>query len=259
MIATLQSQQRELARGLTGNDPTPALAQLRPLCGQPPRLEAYRHAYRARLIAALRSNYPVLHLSLGDDDFEALALDYLATHPSRHPSIRWYGHALVDHLNAQADAQALHPALIDLARMEWALCLSFDAPDAPALTAADLASTPTAEWHGLRFRPHPTVQVLQLGWSVEPAWRALTDDALAQAPEPQASPHALLVWRLGLETRWRSLDPPEAEVLQAACQDRTFGELCAQAANQAGGQHAAATVAAWLHRWLADGLFQREA
>ena len=36
-------------------------------------LEVYRHAYRARLAAALADNFTVLARALGDEAFEALA------------------------------------------------------------------------------------------------------------------------------------------------------------------------------------------
>ena len=57
-------------------------------------LEVYRHAYRARLASALADNYTVLSRALGDEGFDALAQAYVTARPSRHPSIRWFGHEL---------------------------------------------------------------------------------------------------------------------------------------------------------------------
>jgi len=70
--ATLQAQQQALARAISGADTADTAAAallLRPLRAQPPRLAVYRHAWRARLTEALRSNYSVLHAVLGDDGF----------------------------------------------------------------------------------------------------------------------------------------------------------------------------------------------
>ena len=59
--------------------------------GEPALLGIYQHAYRARLVAALRDNHEVLALALGDDAFDAIAQAYIDAHPSRFASIRWFG------------------------------------------------------------------------------------------------------------------------------------------------------------------------
>jgi hypothetical protein len=205
----------------------------------------------------LRSNYPVLHRVLGDEAFETLALDYLADHPSRSPSIRWFGHALpawiADRLDA--DPQALpHPALADLARMEWAIGTSFDAADAEPVRREALAGLAPSLWPALRFAPHPTLRLLSLDWAVEPLWRALTDDPDARTEPPDPRPHALLVWREGLETRWRTLAADEAAALAEALDGLRFDALCGCVAAKAGEAGAAARVAAWLDQWVGAGL-----
>jgi hypothetical protein len=261
MSATLAAQQRALAALITGDVPGAAAtaAVLRPLAGAPPRLDVYREAFRARLVAALRSNYPVLQRVLGDDAFAALALAYLTAHPSRRPSIRWFGDALPGWLDERlaADAGALpHPALADLARMEWAIGSAFDAADAPVLARERLAAVAPAGWPALAFAPHPSLRLVTLAWAVEPLWRALKDDADAETAPPGPAAHRLLVWRQGLETRWRTLDGHEAAALAACIAGEPFGTLCELAAASAAGDvgAAAATVAGWLGQWVQAGL-----
>lgn len=252
-MTPLADLQRQFTAGLTGDDPAPALALLRPLCGRPPRLGAYRHAYRARLTEALRSNHPVLHQALGDDAFDALALGYIAARPSTQPSIRWFGHALAEHLASLPPDQALHPALADLARMEWALGLAFDAAEAPALTREALAALPPERWNDHRLQFQPAVQCLDLTWQVEPLWQAVSRDPDAEPQAPNEQAHALLVWRQGSGPRWRSLDTTEAALLRAALGGQSLAALCDLAA-QTRPDQGPATVAATLHQWLADGL-----
>lgn len=249
---TLATQQQAFAALLLADTPVPGTPLLRPLNGQPPRLGVYHHAYRARLVAALRSNYPVLPRVLGDEDFDALALDYLAKHPSCEPSIRWFGHALPAWL-AAAPERLPHPALADLAAMEWALGTSFDAADATPLVFANLAAQPPEAWPDLRFGAHPTVALLPLQWAVEPIWQALTEDEDATTDEPAALAHRLLVWRQGLQTQWRSLADDEAGVLAACLAGQPFAALCALAADTHG-DAAPAWVASALRRWVDDGL-----
>jgi Putative DNA-binding domain len=220
-------------------------------------LRIYRQAYPARLIAALRDNFGVLPRVLGDAAFDTLALAYIDAHPSRHPSIRWFGDRLPAFMAAHDDLVP-HPAIVDLARMEWALRAAFDAADAAAADVATLAALPAEDWPALVFEPLPSVQLLALDWSVEPVWRALQDTDPGDAPdlpEPQAHAHGLLVWRQGLETRWRSLAEAPARLLRGALQGDTFGALCATAVDEVGDAQAALHAARALRGWLDDGLF----
>lgn len=220
-------------------------------------LGVYRHAYRARLLAALRENHPRLARVMGDEAFDALGAAYVAAHPPRRASIRWVGDQLAAFAAAQP-ALAPHPALADLARMEWALRTAFDAADAVPLQAEALRGQPPDAWPGLRFQPLPSAQLLALAWAVEPLWRAAgdVDPAAGDAvlPEPQAHAHQLLVWRPGLETRWRALAPLEATLLAALFAREPFAALCACAAQATGDDAAAAAVVGLLQGWLAEGL-----
>jgi hypothetical protein len=249
---TLAAQQQALAALLLAETPPVGPAWLRAVNGRPARLDVYHHAYRARLTEALRSNYPVLHRVLGDEAFGDIARRYLAERPSRRPSIRWFGEALPQWLAARADTLP-HPSLVDLARMEWALGLSFDAADMPPLDVATLAARPAGDWPGFRFAAHPSVSLLVLDWAVEPLWRRLTDDDQAACDPPAPHPHHWLTWRHGLESRWRSVEADEAIVLSACLAGEPFASVCALAV-ATHGDAAAAWVAGALRRWVADGL-----
>jgi hypothetical protein len=137
--------------------------------------------------------------------------------------------------------------------MEWALGLSFDAADAEPVGFQELAALAPGRWPMLRFARHPSVHLVNLAWAVEPIWRALTDDEDADTEEPQALAHTLLVWRHGLDTRWRSLAGTEARLLPACLAGENFAALCEQAAATEG-DGAAPWVAAALRRWVDDGL-----
>jgi hypothetical protein len=227
----------------------------RPAAGEP-LLSIYRYAYRARLVAALRDNFSVLPMVMGDEAFDALADAYVAATPSTHASIRWYGDSLVTFMAAREDLVP-HPAIVDLARMDWALRAAFDAADATPIGAASLNRLAADQWPRLVLRFVPSVEVLDLQWAVEPVWRAMqAGDATAdqELPEPTHAPHGLLVWRQGLENRWRSLDAIGATLLQAAIRGQDFSSLCEAAARSVGDEQAAAQVVAQLQAWLADGL-----
>ena len=215
----------------------------------------YRMAYRARLLAALRDNFPVLHRALGDEAFAGLAHDYIAAHPSRFRSIRWFGDALVDFLAADPD-RLPHPALADVARMDWAMRGSFDARGAPVFALTDLAAIAPEAWPQQRFALIPSLQLVDLSWCVEPIWRALNDDAEAETEAPKALPHVLLVWRPALDCLWRSAGETEAVALRTLAQGATFAECCAVVAG-VGETDPAAVALGLLQRWVSDGLLAR--
>jgi len=256
---TLRAQQRALQHAIMSGDPAPGLLHAG-ADGAPPLLGVYRHAYRARLVAALGDNHSVLRRATGDEAFEALGAAYVQACPSVHPSIRWYGDRLAAFMDTREDLVP-HPALADIARMDWALRDAFDAADAPVLAIEDLARFDAEQWAALRFVPHPAVRLVPLQWAIEAAWRALREydpDSGAEEPtlaEPEPHAHLLLVWRRGLETQWRSLPDGEAALLQAALAGEPFGDLCERAAHQGDAETAALTAATCLQQWLHDGLF----
>jgi hypothetical protein len=226
------------------------------------RFDIYHHAYAARLVAALRDNFEILARAMGDEAFDTLGRAYLAAQPSQQPSIRWFGHRLAEFMDAHAaadDGLVPHPALADLARLDWALREAFDAADAEPLAATALLAVPSDQWPALCFELHPSVRRLDLQWAVASAWHVLKQAAAGAEPElpaPEPAAHTLLVWRRGLATHWRVLPPPEAAALRPLADGARFDALCVEAAQAIGcdADAAAAQVVAWLQQWLADGL-----
>ena len=251
----LLDQQRRLLQAITSQ------ASATPAAGLRGRVDVYRHAFRARLVAALADNHAVLQRAMGDAAFTALGTAYVDHCPSTTPSIRWYGDRLAAFMRSREDLVP-HAALVDIARMDWALRKAFDAADAPSIGRDALAGVAPERFDALRFEPHPSVQLLSLDWTVEPAWRALREHDPAaggdepELPAPEAHRHTLLVWRKGLETQWRSLTPLAASLMAAAVQGRCFADICAIAAQQLGDPEGAAPATAEaLQQWLADGVF----
>lgn len=261
-MSSLRDLQLALQAGILLRE-APAVLNPDPAKHYGERFATYADGYRIRLTEALRSNYPVLHQVLGDDEFAELAERFLEAEPSATPSIRWFGSRL--HAFVARDPDALpHPALADLVAFEWALGLAFDAANVAAVDGQELAATRPADWHALRFALHPSATLLQLDWAVEPIARALKDDPDAATAEPEASEHAVLTWRRGLEALWRSVDDREALALRRLDAGASFGELCEELARGSDGAEvesaqAAAVAAAMLSRWVRDHVLIRRA
>lgn len=220
------------------------------------QLAAYVHAYLARLTEVLGHDYPAVRLAIGDDAFEQLARDYVDTHPSRYFSLRDFGGELAAFV-AAGDAGRDRPWLAELARFEWTLGLAFDAADAPLAGIAEMAGIDPADWPGLRFDPHPSIQRLDCAWNTPGMWSALTADEprAVSASHGQAVPW--LVWREQQVTRFRSLAPDEAAALDCLRGGGTFGDCCDRLSDHVDADAVPLRAATLLKGWLGQGLISR--
>lgn len=224
------------------------------------RFDVYHHAYRARMEAALLTHFPALHSVMGDEAFRELAQTYLRDMPSRKASIRWFGDSLTDWMTGQP---SLHPALTDLARLEWALSTSFDAIDQPALSFDALLAAAPEDWVQWSLRTLDSVQLLPLQWNIGPVWHSTREsaegDETGDAPmEPVPMEHHVLVWRQGRRVQWRTIQADEAALLHQLSEGTSFAALCESDQALAHGEAAAAWVASALRRWVDDGLLMKE-
>jgi hypothetical protein len=225
------------------------------------RLDVYANMYFFRLLEALESEVPKVAKLLGHDAFHALVVDYLAAHPSTHPSLRHAADSLPDFL-ARHRTSATRPDLPDLARLELARNDVFHGPDSPSIDARDLAELAPDAWPRLRFRVSPTVRWLRLCASTVPLWRAVADGA--PPPDADAAIAGCVVWRSRTpghdDQVWhRNASLGELTALEAAAARATFADICEISAAHLDSRPADATEAARpaleaLVRWIGDGL-----
>jgi hypothetical protein len=83
------------------------------------RLDVYRRGYRSRLVGCLRETYPGLRHALGDEAFEAFALDYLQAHPPSGYTLNALGARWPEHLEStRPEGERWPDFLVDLACLE---------------------------------------------------------------------------------------------------------------------------------------------
>lgn len=254
----LNDWQRELENYLLNDDPQ-AMQALLPELRDGPTLSGagglgiYHNAYRARLLETLRGDYPTVHSWLGDAEFDALMRAYLHAHPPRHFSLRWLGEQLPAFIERHLVAVQAEP-LAELARLEWAFTLAFDAADGEPLSLQQIAALPAEHWPLLQVRGHPSLQCLPCRHNSLALWRAVKAGSDFPGSQPLAAEELCLVWRQDLVCRYRALASDEASALQRMLAGASFAELCASLV--AHGEQAPALAAGWLKQWLQDGLLQ---
>lgn len=246
---------REIQRGfwasLHSGEPDAALvrAVLPSAALTPPeRIGIYQTMYFWRLYEVLREDFPKLHEALGDD-FETVVRDYLAAHPSEHPSVRHLGGHLTKFLAAHPTGVA-RPWLADLARLERARVDAFDAPDAVTLRPTDLHTVPPDAWSDLRFETIPALDVFRSRWPVHDVWAT-------PAETPVARDTVVRVWRQGFVVYHVAMDETEAAALATLRAGDPFDVVCETVAAHVDPETAPAEAGALLVRWLDDGLIAR--
>lgn len=248
------------------------------------RLAVYYDAYRLRLLEALASNYPVLRAWTGEEEFENIGIAYVAAHPSRHFSIRWFGHLLPEFL-ATTPPWDGKSGLAEMAALEWALSEAFDAEDLAVIGVEDMVAIPAPAWPGMRLRFHPSAQRLDLRWNVPVIWKAVNQnldveknsascrgetsatpatgkerhaDASAAADVPALMeseyPQAWLVWRQDFRTWFRSLSVDEAWALDAAMTGENFAAICEGLCEWIDARNVALHAAGLMKQWITDGI-----
>ncbi len=250
--------------------------------GAEQRLAIYYDAYRLRLLEALTSNYPVLRAWIGDEEFENAGIAYLTAHPSRHFSIRWFGHRLPEFL-AATEPWSGTPFLAEIASLEWALSEVFDAENGTVMAVEDMARIPVDAWPDMRMQFHPAMQRLDLRWNVPIIWKAINRnidvekntvscrgetsatpatgnarqaEALHDIPTPEAGeyPQSWLIWRQDLRTYFRSLPVDEAWALDAARSGESFAAICEGLCEWIDAQNVALHAAGLIKLWITDGI-----
>ncbi|MBC3254663.1 putative DNA-binding domain-containing protein [Pseudomonas paralactis] len=221
-------------------------------------LAIYHNAYLSRLKEVLCHDFSAIRYWLGDDEFCALSEAYVRRYPSAHYSLRWLGERfsmfILEHWFAEQSAP-----LAELARLEWAFTLAFDAPQGTPLTVNDMAQLAPADWPALQVSLAPSVQHLLCRFNTVGIWRASKDESDFPGSQALDPVQICLVWRHQNVCHYRSLEPDEAYALAGmATTGWNFSELCAELAVTYS-EGASLQAATWLKQWIQDGLLELRA
>lgn len=228
------------------------------------RIHVYQHMYHARLVEALETQFPRISRWLGAEVFAEVVAAYVADEPSRHPSLRFIGRRFPDWLAARVPAEARHPALADLARLEWAREDVFDAADEATLSLDEVRGWPPERFGEIPLRLVAAHRMVRLERPVAALWDAigpperapgtgvLDEAAAAAATAPDGE--SMLVWRQGIAVFHRAVDAAETSALDRVAEGTTFGAICEMLCHDRPEQEAVAQAFTWLSTWTTDEL-----
>jgi Putative DNA-binding domain len=191
-----------------------------------PGFAVYRNTSALGAAEALRGAYPIVAMLLGGVRFDAVALDYFRRHPPASPVLAGYGEGFADHLEDQPWIREL-PYLPDVARLDRLRLESHVAPDAPALTGAELSCVQADEWMTLRLKLHPAIR---FAWLTRPAmtiWLAHQDGEPREPLTPEWKAEGALFARPASAVSATWIDRPEHRLLFGLRLGETIGEAAA--------------------------------
>ncbi|RZA02993.1 MAG: DUF2063 domain-containing protein [Moraxellaceae bacterium] len=220
------------------------------------RLGIYHTAYRLRLIDTLRHDFPALELSIGDDIFSNVMSEFIAYHPSQHPSLRWFGAALPKFLKAHPIAQH-QIEIYELAEFEWAQAMAFDAQDAMCSCLDDARSLQPTQWLSLRLEFHPSLQQLSLISNAPDIWHSLINDNIKIETHMNTESVHWLIWRHELQVLYRSIDETEHWCLDTFLNNKNFSDICEGLCTWLSADQVPQKAAQYLQSWLQNGLVSK--
>jgi hypothetical protein len=230
-MPSLHELQRAFAAATLSGDPA-ALASL-PIvaAGLDPgvRVAIYRNNVLGNYRKALAATYPVVLRLVGASFFAAAVEHFVRAHPSTRGDINRYGGEFSAFLTEYPPAREL-TYLPDVARLEWAIDQADIAADAAPFDVAALAAVALDTLEGLRFRLHPSAQLIVSRFPILRIWQV-------NQPEHAKDEHidlgdggdSLLVARGQRGVTIERMGRGDQALLAALAADATLGTAAAKA------------------------------
>jgi hypothetical protein len=234
------------------------------------RLSIYHNAYFARLLECVRSIYPMLSKTVGEEAFDALAMGYLESHPSRSYTLDRLGDHFALYLSktrpdldeAGQPTEQWPDFLMDLARLEWAIGEVFDGQGTEGqatLSSELLLGIDARRWATARLVPAPCVRTLEFQFPVNDYFTALRGLAAdAEVPDlPPARPTWLALSRRDFVVRRHPLDHAQYQLLTALLAGQPIGAAIERLADNSTieFEQLASQLRDWFRTWTSAGFF----
>jgi hypothetical protein len=219
------------------------------------RMQIYASAYSIRLKETIETDHEMLGLYLGDELFDKMAAEYVASHPSSFHSLRQFCEALPQFLR-EDNFFSQHAVLSDLAGFERALLHAFDAQECPRATFSDLQAIDGQLWPGIRFRFHASLQIFRCESNAVESWQALKQGETPPAAD-YSSKRAWMLWRgTNRISEFISLAPYQLALLQGFLEGKDFAQQCECMLQWFDEESAPAEVLSAMQAWFELGIIR---
>ncbi len=193
------------------------------------RLAIYRNNTLLGLRDALASTFPVTKQLVGEEFFARLGGDFVRAHPPSRPELLRYGQGFAAFI-ADYEAAASVPYLADMARLEFAWTIAYNAADREPLAAQELARFGPEELEDLKLATHPSLRFVASDWPVMAIWQAHQSEGGPDQPiDLDAGGDRLLVYRPRHDTLIRKVGGGCFAFVMALSAGQNLAAACASA------------------------------
>jgi hypothetical protein len=218
------------------------------------RLDIYRSMYLPRMEEALAIDYPALKHFLGAEEFMRLVKRYVDVYPSRNYTLNRLGDHLPEFI-ATLTGLAKKEFCVDLARLEYALTMVFDANETPPLTPDAVRAVPDEAWETARLKPIDAFRLLAFDYPVSRYVGAV--DGENRIPRLARKKNWVVAYRRNYQVHRIDLTEPSYELLSALASGRTMGDaIMAVLSRKWHPSLKQSQLFEWFRDWMAEGLFQ---
>lgn len=158
------------------------------------RFAIYRNNVILSLSVAIADTFPVVKRLIGDECFEAAAIDFVRKYPPSKPSLLFYGEGFIQFIKNYPACIELG-YLSDIAQLEWNYIRAFHAKDSPLLKNETLQQIAPEFLGDTAFETHSSVQLMQSEWPIDTIWEENLKQDVATIDLKDFSRCKLLVYR----------------------------------------------------------------
>jgi hypothetical protein len=218
------------------------------------RLDIYRDMYVPRMEEALAIDYPALKHFQGAEAFMRLVARYVDEYPSRSYTLNRLGDHLPEFLATLTDLPKQR-FCVDLARLEYALTMVFDASETAALTPEAVRGVPQEAWETALLKPIDASRLLAFDYPVSLYLGAV--DGENGFPRIAAKKSWVVAYRRNYQVHRIDLTEAAYELLSALASGRTLGKAIVGVLTRKRGKAVKQSqLFEWFRDWMAEGLFQ---
>jgi len=151
-------------QAILANDSTKIISTLKahPRLSPEQQFAIYADGYRIRLIQAIRSDYPALIDFLGEQKFDALALQYIEKNPPQSYNLDFYPHKFAEFISNNSDDIFAK----ELAILEGAIAEVFMLPDSNPLSPETFSNLSTEKFGDKKLQLRTASRLLEFSTNV---------------------------------------------------------------------------------------------
>ena len=187
------------------------------------RFNIYRNNVTLSLSTAIGDTFPVVKKLIGEECFNAAAIEFVRGHPPKHSSLLFYGEEFIEFIKIYPACSEL-PYLSDIAQLEWCYIRAFHADDVALLDNDTLQKIPPENLSNIFFTVHPSVQLMQSDWPVDTIWEENLKDEVGIVDLQNSTGCHLLIYRQELQVTVIALTADCFHFLTALTDDKNIAD-----------------------------------